>query len=1359
LTNLIYLSLYISRITGTIPDELQNLKSLQYLVLGDIIDFNYPLQLSQSKNESISGPYPEMLASLSSLRYLYLYRTQQEGTIPLVWSTMTQLNAFVLGGTFLNGTLPPSIFALTNLVYFVVGTSTMTGTIPSSIGNLVDCRVLALNKNSFTSTIPETVSRLTSLEFLYANTNAFTGPYPATVNSLERLKYLYLSYNRLTGPIPTEITHLSELQLLSLESNSFRSSLPSEIGLLPTLQFLDLSKNRFSGSVPTSVGDLSTLEVLNLTVNHFSGSLDFLQRISRLKSLDLSANSFIGSLPTSLSLLTSLEYFQLQANQIAGHLPSWLGSLQSLICLDLSANLLTGSLPAAVSNLKSLVYLDISFNAFSSSIPQELSSLSSLQYLILEECQLSGSLPDDIGKMLSLRSLRMENNQLTGSLPDSVGSLISLQILDLSKNKFSGSLPSAVGLLPNLKYLLLPANRFRGGLTPLTSPQFRHSILTIDISDNAFTGTLPAEVFVLPSLQHFAAAVNCLHGSLQSFICDAQELEVLALDGVGAAEDCQLDYFPWTDSYGLLKGIHGSLPTCLFEMKNLKTLHLSGNLISGSIPNHLNISARLQDISLSHNLFTGSIPPKIQEREWVNLDLSFNKFYGSLSSKFASYSPSSSLRLLVNRLSGKVPENVQRAYNVSVLDGNLFECDVYNGDKGLPKHDSATGVYQCADSFQQLSYTWMSPYLLFVLIAFVGLCVFTIWKSWSEKMYRFAESIDQSMVMLDKQFGAGRTSSILLFKKFLVDWQVTCVFISACNLLIILPIWVVLTLYYNTYEYEYSWSASVAYLSGLVPALVALLVFTLLLATVFSLSTTNSARHKSRRTSNFVAVEVPESLRLKCLHNGALLVITFFNCVIVIGVNVLYVLATNNFNKTVVTLCALAVAFFKFVWNLVILAIFQALDGFLAKSVPPNALQRCQHRNLTTQSIIGLINNILIPLLSTAAVSSTCYLYFFQTAAPIVASFEYSECLVQTVLVYTCQILESVTVCNNVAGVSYQCLGERSVEKTTSFFPPFNYSYQCSSTFIASYSAVYVYTYMMVALISPVVVALLFKLRQNLPARSSLQRRVDLLLPRYLIPVEEGRQMGKRLFNKNFFVTSAITDTAVLITFGAVFPPLSFVICVAIMIRAFLILYTIGNMLRAAEEHSFPEYSQQLLQDCSGIPEIFGKLLWLILPFAALIFSLFILDTYGDAVSWKRALIPTAAMCSVPLLFLLLRRVYLLPAVKPAADEFFDWCRDNVPLAKLLLKSRPKDLGLRATTIVSESARLSTVAFRSTIAVLPHSATRTQPAETLRPGKSVAQVMPMNCKDSDGGAVPLTEKENEARPPMKVMNDLDIEEL
>jgi hypothetical protein len=55
------------------------------------------------------------------------------------------------------------------------------------------------------------------------------------------------------------------------------------------------------------------------------------------------------------------------------------------------------------------------------------------------------------------------------------------------------------------------------------------------------------EIFAVSSLQQFvarkaAAEVNCLDETLQTIlICDAPNLEVLALDGIGATTNCKRD--------------------------------------------------------------------------------------------------------------------------------------------------------------------------------------------------------------------------------------------------------------------------------------------------------------------------------------------------------------------------------------------------------------------------------------------------------------------------------------------------------------------------------------------------------------------------------------------------------------------------------------------------------------------------------------------------------------------------------------------------------------------------------------------------------------------------------------------------
>jgi hypothetical protein len=355
-------------------------------------------------------------------------------------------------------------------------------------------------------------------------------------------------------------------------------------------------------------------------------------------------------------------------------------------------------------------------------------------------------------------------------------------------------------------------------------------------------------------------------------------------------------------------------------------------------------------------------------------------------------------------------------------------------------------------------------------------------------------------------------------------------------------------------------------------------------------------------------------------------------------------------------------------------------------------------------------------------------------------------------------------------------LGENPIQRTTSFIPPFSYSYQCSSTFIASYAAVYVYTYLMVAFGSPVVTILIPMIRRSLSKGSGWIPILDFLLPKYLIPVTEDLEKAPRkLFNKNRFVSFAITDTATLITFGGIFPPLSVVICVAIIIRALSILISMGKLLSNAEELGLTYYTQQLLQDCADIPEIFGKLLWLILPFAALIFSLFIFDTHGDQVTWRHAYPLPLVMCFMPFFFLLLRMLYKSSQVKPIVDRYLEWIRIHVPFAWILLKSRPKEIGLRATTIVSQSTRLSIIPnSRKIQCVSPQlSDHRDDPAnlapnsvqarKSITPIEDFEEKRPVDGMDrhqeSKVTSVEDIQKVDEHRRPVEIIDDLDIEEM
>jgi Leucine-rich repeat (LRR) protein len=223
--------------------------------------------------------------------------------------------------------------------------------------------------------------------------------------------------------------------------------------------------------------------------------------------------------------------------------------------------------------------------------------------------------------------------------------------------------------------------------------------IEIDISGNRFTGTLPYDLFnTSTSLVLFAAVKNCITGSIPESICHCRSIRSLAMDGLHASGHCQSRIFPFLPqiikTYQLKKDLPGSIPSCIYSMPSLKTLHLSGNGIKGSIPSSIVLGDKLTDLSLSHNLIKGTIPEALQQHQFSNLDLSFNQIGGTLMDDFAQYSvANSSLALQVNRLSGGIPQSLLNLNDISILQGNIFRC--VNGEDSLPQHDQYVDSYVC----------------------------------------------------------------------------------------------------------------------------------------------------------------------------------------------------------------------------------------------------------------------------------------------------------------------------------------------------------------------------------------------------------------------------------------------------------------------------------------------------------------------------------------------------------------------------------------------------------------------------------------------------------------------------------------
>lgn len=116
--------------------------------------------------------------------------------------------------------------------------------------------------------------------------------------------------------------------------------------------------------------------------------------------------------------------------------------------------------------------------------------------------------------------------------------------------------------------------------------------------------------------------------------------------------------------------LFGTLPQQLFQAQGLQSLVLYGNSFSGSVPNEIQNLRYLQTLDLSQNFFNGSLPAEIvQCKRLKTLVISRNNFTGFLPVGFgAGLSSLEKLDLSFNQFNGSIPSDMG---NLSSLQGTV----------------------------------------------------------------------------------------------------------------------------------------------------------------------------------------------------------------------------------------------------------------------------------------------------------------------------------------------------------------------------------------------------------------------------------------------------------------------------------------------------------------------------------------------------------------------------------------------------------------------------------------------------------------------------------------------------------------
>jgi Leucine-rich repeat (LRR) protein len=1192
-------------IRGTLPVSIVKLKTLYRLdISSNAMDGSIPTAIDEMvalaeirlNTNSLTGSLPSSMGNMVALKKIALHANTFEGSIPSSFGNLTNVSYLALYSNRLSGSLPPQMEQMISLEFIYLMANRFMGQVPTGLNKLSALQHLYLYENKLTGSIPSSLGLLSVCNTIALYYNSMGGSVPSTLGSLSSLRLLHLARNDLTGSIPSSLGEVLGLQSLYLDDNNITGTLPTNLGKLSRLAYFYVDKNSLYGTLPAEYAGMRSMYVMHFSNNSFNGPIPaYIGDYTRLNILTLYTNEFTGTIPSALGKLSSsIEIMYLYDNNLRGTIPHELCRLSKLKSLYLATNALTGTIPYYLGSgdmaMPNMLEIDFSFNRLSGTIPLTMAGFSMINTLKMSHNDLSGTLPSVLfSSMPLLETVSLSANRLSGRLPSTMSTLTDLSQLFLYDNLFTGD-PS-VAISPNqvlLDTLDISDNAFSSSISPVFFQL--SSLTTLAAAKNCFTGSLPDNICDARALNvlvfdGLSSGDACLHripltrayltynlkGGIPDCLFEMPNLALLHLSG---------------------NGFFGTLVTSLPPNSKLTNLVLSHNGLVGSVDESIQ-KHKFLTLDLSYNRIDGSCD-----------HISADPF------SFAGYNQSvftPSITLKENRLSGKISHSLHQGTDINILSGNLLGC---SGD-GNPPHDPDSDNYVCGSEDLDWSLmAWAILLGVCSIMLVAALVVASRNNSLSSMNSLNAEGVSgRGRGLLADVVGvwgyvracietAGQcrviqeSRHLSLFLDHLRGLRHIAILLTAFILLVTGPISVGLKnnmlhsdAAYSTHTTQYSYTFSDMYLAGYAAAIVTLMLWLITLAlfvwrslSVFPRSNfqnllastrimsgssglvsvttgattsapgTDVTSFNSSLTSEGKSLSVPNLWfrRIMQSEKVALSIVIFVNALIVLAANGTFVYGLLSDVSEYRIFFQSGLVVFNIVWGHLSIRFIFLVFSYQSRRSEVDIKRHYLVNFLLI--FIPLFNSIIIPLISSALIDTSCFQKLFVPDDDVVATYSYPLCSRRLVDF-------------NSGVVTITCLAyDDSGRISTSFASTFRYNYDCSSALLKNYVPVMVIGLLVKCFGS----ALLYAFVTYTGHGGRFISQTGILFPESVFERSDDTFFSVSLFDSVKVISFLRQYIATLLTFGLASPVVSVAVLVTVCVQTYTWEYFIGRLVLSA---------------------------------------------------------------------------------------------------------------------------------------------------------------------------------------------------